>query len=106
MRIIGCLVPLALLLIAATQTAHAEDYDYSQYAGYSDADWEAMRLEVCSRGPIVPTVADSGQSGVWMEPKTRFVNLLSTLAPEIKATAALYDIDPRARWSHFIRRYH
>ena len=57
-------------------------------------------------GPIVPTVADSGQSGVWMEPKTRFVNLLSTLAPEIKATAALYDIDPRARWSHFIRRYH
>ena len=31
-----------------------------------------------------------------MEPKTRFVNLLSTLAPEIKATAALYDIDPRA----------
>ena len=97
-----CISLIPILATLLTQAATAASHDYSQYAGYSLAQWEEMRQEVCGRefghSAERKTNCDNliNAPDNWVNPKNRYVNLLSTLAPEIKATAKLYDIDPRA----------
>ena len=87
-RLSGAILCFALALPAGAQTPAAR-------AAAEAARWDARFEAVAAYDPLArERLRDS--DGSWRVPKRATENVLSTLAPEIRRVATLYQVDPRA----------